>query len=191
MNFIGTEWRRILLAANVTDARRKKRKGRRGGSGFDEQRSALFVAEGILLCRLSPETFITAHRLLGIANVFDENDVDVPAVAFSKDPALRWIGNSYGQKELSESSSPGCERLVGCPDIFLPVWLGSSLAVVLHCHQKVRRAKSYFLLGISLCILYWRLNGTLFPHLCTYSRWSNNGRQKILHTQRARRDDLW
>lgn len=76
MNISRAGWRRILLMTKVTDANRKKRKERRGGSGFDEQRSALFVAEGILLCRLSPETFITARRLLGIANVFDGDDVD-------------------------------------------------------------------------------------------------------------------
>lgn len=37
-------------------------------------RAALFVAGGIPRCRLSPETFITARRPLGITNVFDGND---------------------------------------------------------------------------------------------------------------------
>lgn len=68
----------------------RRRKAQEGGSGFDEQRTALFVAEGILRCRLSPETFITARRLLGITNVFDENDVDVPAVMFPRDPPRRF-----------------------------------------------------------------------------------------------------
>lgn len=92
------------MAANVTDAYRKKGKGTQGGSGFDEQRTALFVAEGILRSRLSPETFITARRLLGITNVFDENDVDVPAVTFPRESALRRIGNSYGQRSYRRTS---------------------------------------------------------------------------------------
>ena len=71
--------------------RKKKGKGAWGGrSGLDEQRTALFVAEGILRSRLSPETFITARRLLGITNVFDENDVDVPAITFPREPARRF-----------------------------------------------------------------------------------------------------
>ena len=37
-------------------------------------RAALFVAGGIPRCRLSPETFITARRPLGITNVFDGDD---------------------------------------------------------------------------------------------------------------------
>jgi len=37
-------------------------------------RAALFVAGGIPRCRLSPETFITARRPLGITNVFDGGD---------------------------------------------------------------------------------------------------------------------
>lgn len=92
MNFKRTGWRRILLAANVTDIHRERKRGKAHGveAVLDEQRTALFVAEGILRSRLSPETFITARRLLGITNVFDENDVDVPAITFPREPARRF-----------------------------------------------------------------------------------------------------
>lgn len=87
----------------------RRRKAQEGGSGFDEQRTALFVAEGILRCRLSPETFITARRLLGITNVFDENDVDVPAVMFPRDPPRRFAESGIDMdKEAIGGSSPGC-----------------------------------------------------------------------------------
>lgn len=94
----------------------KKGKGAEGGSGFDEQRTALFVAEGILRCRLSPETFITPRRLLGITNVFDENDVDVPAVTFPREPALRRIGNSYGQRSQPSSTFRHLFRFFPLPE---------------------------------------------------------------------------
>ena len=86
----------------------RKGKGARGGSGFDEQRTALFVAEGILRSRLSPETFITPRRLLGITNVFDENDVDVPAITFPREPARRFAESGiHMDKEAIRGSSLG------------------------------------------------------------------------------------
>jgi len=50
-------------------------------------RAALFVAGGIPRCRLSPETFITARRPLGITNVFDGGDDDDRADGFRRGEA--------------------------------------------------------------------------------------------------------
>ncbi|KAG7202217.1 hypothetical protein KM043_015888 [Ampulex compressa] len=100
----------------------------------EEQRRALFVAEGIPRCRLSPETFITARRLLGITNVFE--DVGGPSSScrgFSGEgkaaPALRRIGNSYERERTNRRTL----LLLVTP----AVSSDSSLAAVLYCVAKL------------------------------------------------------